>query len=356
MMPAPGTTLAGGAREQEDAYRRGSVLGFTMAEVMLLLLFLLLLVLAALFLRERALSDEQAREIVTLEQQTETLQQQVSALRDVLAGLETTAPSDRFDEVFDRLVKAEEALTVADRRITGLLEERAASKAALVELQATAARLAEERDQLAAALGEATARAAAAEEKSRTAERILAELGVADPERRALGDTLAEAVAAARPELLDDPQALVAALDQTARLLADNQDLRGQIGALTRQIEGQGGGVELPSCFATADGRTEYLYDVDLRDDGRILVRSRRLPTHEAKLAALPLPPFGDAEIVTRDRFLAATRLLFEWSIDQQCRVFVRVFDATGPTQKAVYKQSLNTVEQHFYKLLAGSR
>ena len=47
------------------------------------------------------------------------------------------------------------------------------------------------------------------------------------------------------------------------------------------------------------------------------------------------------------------TSPLFEWSRLNQCRFFVRVFDATLPYEKDLYKVQLQTVEKHFYKYLA---
>src|SRR4051812_25040938 len=51
-----------GASEEDRQYRRGVVLGLTMAEIMLLLIFLLLLILAAKLVEERKFAEAAAQE------------------------------------------------------------------------------------------------------------------------------------------------------------------------------------------------------------------------------------------------------------------------------------------------------
>lgn len=40
---------------------------------------------------------------------------------------------------------------------------------------------------------------------------------------------------------------------------------------------------------------------------------------------------------------------LFDWSVAEKCKFFVRVFDLTQPHEKNVYKIHLRTVNKHFY-------
>jgi hypothetical protein len=61
-------------------------------------------------------------------------------------------------------------------------------------------------------------------------------------------------------------------------------------------------------------------------------------------------------ETVLLATFLRDSEGLYVWGKSHQCGFFVRVFDATKPSEKAVYKERLQIVEAHFYKLLtAGS-
>jgi hypothetical protein len=125
---------------------------------------------------------------------------------------------------------------------------------------------------------------------------------------------------------------------------------KGQLENLKKQlIPGGGRGVEAVPCWATPEGKPEYIFDVALTSHG-LIIRDRKLPHRQAEQAALPLAdlPF-DVEL-SPDRFLAATRRLFEWSRAHECRFFVRAFDLTGETEKLIYKRHLRYLDTHFYK------
>lgn len=61
-------------------------------------------------------------------------------------------------------------------------------------------------------------------------------------------------------------------------------------------------------------------------------------------------PEIGEAE------FLEATAQLRTWSDNHKCRFFVRVFDETGPSAKAVFKTRIDALETRFYKELTNRR
>ena len=48
-------------------------------------------------------------------------------------------------------------------------------------------------------------------------------------------------------------------------------------------------------------------------------------------------------------QFRNMSRPVYEWSVKKGCRFFVRVYDLTKAEEKAIYKQHLRTVEEHFY-------
>lgn len=88
--------------EGESGYRRGVVMGLTMAEIMLLFVFCLLLVAAGMVsLRDQKLKDAQ-KEIATVERQRDALQLALpkgSATKDLIAANETLlAENARFRE------------------------------------------------------------------------------------------------------------------------------------------------------------------------------------------------------------------------------------------------------------------
>ncbi len=61
--------------------------------------------------------------------------------------------------------------------------------------------------------------------------------------------------------------------------------------------------------------------------------------------------------MVSPEEFLRQTKRIHDWSKgrDPECRFFVRVFDRTAANDKQLYKDLLQAVEQHFYKLLMKS-
>jgi len=111
-----------------------------------------------------------------------------------------------------------------------------------------------------------------------------------------------------------------------------------------------GNGLVFPSCVPEKAGKPPYVYDVTLRSEG-LTVRDNVLP-EMAKWTNETASIQFDTN-VPASTFVAMTTPLFEWSRRKQCRFFVRVFDATLPNEKAIYKDRLETVEDHFYKFLS---
>ena len=109
----------------------------------------------------------------------------------------------------------------------------------------------------------------------------------------------------------------------------------------------------MPSCWFDASGLTEFVCDVGLGEAG-FLLRSTNLPHRVEDRAALPLDEIPTDSWLDPNQFLSATRRLFEWSVEKQCRFFVRAFDLTRPQEKELYKARLRTIEHHFYKLLVS--
>ena len=48
-------------------------------------------------------------------------------------------------------------------------------------------------------------------------------------------------------------------------------------------------------------------------------------------------------------QFRVMSKPVFEWSVKEGCRFFVRVFDLTKDEEKMIYKQHLRAVGEHFY-------
>jgi hypothetical protein len=134
---------------------------------------------------------------------------------------------------------------------------------------------------------------------------------------------------------------------------AEEKDrLHGEVVNLEHKLLSAGQGTQHPPCWPTPDGRPEYIFNVTLTSTGLLVHDNQYHHTEETQL--IGVLPF-DTEIDSQT-FLHDSEGLYEWGKSHQCGFFVRVFDATKPSEKAVYKERLQIVEAHFYKLLsAGS-
>ena len=112
---------------------------------------------------------------------------------------------------------------------------------------------------------------------------------------------------------------------------------------------GDGRGTDHPSCWTDDDDTVAYLFDVALVDAGYILQQARA-PQHEHKRASLPLSRIRTGRLLSPTDFREQTREILDWSIDNECRFFVRAFDLTAADQKEVYKDRMRTLESRFYK------
>ena len=114
-----------------------------------------------------------------------------------------------------------------------------------------------------------------------------------------------------------------------------------------------GKGTEVPSCWTREDGTVEYIYDVKLTPTG-LVMRETDLSHRAEERQNLPVQNIILGQDILEKTFLSSTSHLFEFSQSKECRFFVRVFDSTGPTEKAVYKSRLKAVEARFYKFISG--
>ena len=110
------------------SYRRGLVLGLTMAEIMLLLVFCLLIALAALISRSReklAEAEKKVAELTLLAEGNTTLERRaVEALREQAAAEKAGASPEEIEDSWTRLV--------ADTGIVQRLRDAGLDPAALV--------------------------------------------------------------------------------------------------------------------------------------------------------------------------------------------------------------------------------
>lgn len=369
-----------------SSFPRGVVLGLTMAEVVLLVIFVLLLALAALLEREmdakkQAENDaEEAKEelallVVRVEDLTRfiderglgpalddaereanesggrhlTVVEQAANWRELVrrAGPRAEESPDEFlSALTDTLEREEVFRTAADEAD---LSPETMAEAAEVITEASAAGITSEE------LLEAARRVAeAAVSDALTPEEIAEAARIADTARDALRERGLEPTPEAVEELFRDAERWRERAGQSLdRMAADLERAEAQVERLRAQARSHSGpgrgGMDHPSCRYRDGSRVAYLFDIGLVESG-YLVRPAEIASDPAERAALPLDRVRLDRTLRESEFLEQTQALFDWSREEECRFFVRVFDHTPPDQKARYKELMRTLEGRFYK------
>jgi hypothetical protein len=287
-------------------YRRGLVLGLTLAETLLLVLFILLLVYAALGQeREKKMKEQEAQ----------------------IAGL-----SLRIDSGLDRLSKELTAAGIADpaelslrlRRLTdevarnGQMQKDLATYARLVPSVSEAKQIADAFDVQ-----------RSSESPLQVLDRHLSRTSAPVAETERAPATLAEALAAI-------------------------ERMKGQLDYYEHQQASAGNGLSYPPCWQRG-GRIVYIYDALLLDDGlKLSVTDDRAGLDMAGLTANGAEP-QLGQTISRQTFLARTKGLHAWSVRQGCRFYARIIDGTSAGNKSGYIQARRAVEDRFYPFVAAA-
>lgn len=257
--------------EQDSFYRRGLVLGLTMAEIAVLIIFILLLAFGA-----HLVSREERIRALTVEVQTkdavvEAKNAEIAALRDEAAKLtdELTrlkamlgAP-DNFDDLFRELtLEKEKAARVPD------LERQVA---ALSERTKTL-------DQIESALKQSGLSGVASDQ---AVAQLLAQ-------RQAM-EELKKVLTASG----GDPKAIQEFIDDRFRKLKEAEaqiaTLEGQRLSLQNKLDALGRGTEMPACWASREtGRPDYIFNATLTSTG-IVLHDNALPQRADEQKQLPI-------------------------------------------------------------------
>ncbi len=325
---------SGDIGRQQAHYRRGLVLGFTVAETMLLILFALMLALGFVLMKRD-------RELTTLAGQIATLREKQQFLAAKLEVFQAIAEHKPTDEFFRELVRARALQASLAARAAQLTErEEAVSKRETVieavkgsadprrgvtQLAALGARVQGEIDRLSTQTAKADAFA------------LVPQAVALAQASQAAGQTLNQA----RANLADQ-----------TRAVRENATLTGQIATLHRDLASVGRGGDFPPCWVTAGGQIQFLFRIALNGNGSLSVVDITPPERFADRRALPLSQSLLAGPASPRQFLAQTEDLYDQSRARDCRYYVVVSDRTGPTQKDLFKTLLFTVEAHFYKVI----
>ena len=431
--------------ERGRAFPRGLVLGFTMAEIAILIIFVLLLVLAALLARERAERDAAVEKLDDYEEIDRILEQEnlpaepdelryvlvervevhqdATRWRELVREVETYSKEPSVAEIVTRVQESEigrmspaeiEELLAASREVAAadahaeleeaLEEARVSATPGEIRSMAEAVREGERLGMSAEEVRDAIENRAvwteAVDERGRSAEpdelrdlldavRAAAEQGlspgqVADAVEaqkdfaEALDSEGDQATEEAVKEVIHDARRWremggeeeSALKDRLEQALHERDWEREKAERLQSHIRSLGSGTDHPSCWYQDDGiATAYLFDIALTPRGLVVdfaatspeyvlsASGDRLGPAEEARGFLPLGSVSRQQLVSPEEFLLQTKRVHDWSRDgdPECRFFVRVFDRTAENEKQLYKDLLQAVEQHFYKLLMKS-
>jgi hypothetical protein len=278
--------------EQHESYRKGLVLGLTMAEIGFLIIFVLLLLIAW----EQMERDETAgrwHEKVPISASELQALSDSKAISDIIRSELKLGPNPEPEDV-RKLVR----ITQSINRESGE-SALAAAKREIENLRRTSEEL----------------------------ERTLRDSGVRDPK-------------------------LVAAKMEGQQF--DLQNKEGQLARAEKKLTELGQGKGERPCWVRPDGTIDYLYEVVLTSTG-IRMRELEYPDRAAERALLPMPTVQPDEVLSSAEFEARTKPLYRDGLAKNCRFFVVIYDGTEAHEKATYKSLLRIVEGHFYKRLSNA-
>lgn len=285
-------------------YRRGVVLGLTLAEILLLLVFLLLISLGALLARRN--------------QEVGLLEQNLSRYESVLAPVMLRMREEGHD------IKGSEGLV------------------ARLERAAEADRLAKELGETKSALAEAHGATERAEQKVADLRSQVANLQSrqeAIATKAAEDDTMSAMLENAVGTSGSAPERLKSVLERAAKQASADLNLTGQNAQMRQEIarlKGNGGS-GLPYCWTTAEGHPIYILKINLSDEGVIV--------HDIQPRPRPDDPMWLLLVgVSRERTISVTTLLSAaaplraQAAAAKCRYGVLAVDDTARTNKPGFK------------------
>ena len=304
------------AREQERHYRRGLILGLTVAEVMLLVLFCLLLLFLHIFKTSKPLTPAQ-RTAVRLAD-------------EVIAADAGESSENDFKDLF-------ESLTVLVR------SGNAKSIKALTDTVVQFRSVDEPRDGGATDDRDRADRTKESPRERLAAVKALAEAVIKSGDGKTIEQAaqIATEISAAKASLGDkSPVELMReVIDHERQARADG----------VKAVKPGGAGTEHPSCWTSPEtGKPEYIFDATLTS-GFIAVHDNALPHRAREQGLLPVQGISFDQDVNPTNFMAMTLPLYSWSDAHDCRFFVRIVDKTEGHEKAIYKRELRVVGERFY-------
>jgi hypothetical protein len=317
--------MIGSARDDRQ-FRRGVVLGLTMAEALLLLIFLLMLILAIKL-------KGQSGEIAKLEAEKTEAQSTLAALQPIIDKL----PKQQKFDITQDYVKTKQQLDLANARLKD-------AKLSVDLINQAAAGLPEMKPEDAA---KALINQAIIGRQALDAAKKIAPDAPPDQAVQAL--LQAAQIGKAVGKDSNTPQHLLAS---AAACHSDLQSCKNQTVYLNGRLNSKTGGFDLPPCWVDQAGKIQYIFDASLLDDG-IEVSDKEIGGRDADQAKLPLDRVRFDQVMSRGEFAAAFQPLLDWSNQHGCRFYVRLYDDMKTADRSEYKSLRGTVEGYFRILLS---
>jgi hypothetical protein len=306
---------------QQSSYSKGLVLGFTMAEIMVLVIFSLLLVLSFILLDKDKKIKKLTKIVEAKAAEVHSLEQRLSLILDSYSK-----SRNEFEDLFRELALAKER-----KNDINVLRK------AILSLSEKSSKLQKTKDIL---------------EKFNLPCNDLDELEKA-LEKGVKSTSIVEKMREQLDGLTDNEQ-IEGTLE---RILAERRSLESSVTNLNRKVkkiseklQKLGHGTEMPACWVSAEtGKPEYIFDIALTSTGFLIV-DRKIEGREEDKLNLPLDKIEFGTEINSSKFLKEFGPIYEWSKRNGCRFFVRVFDLTKADEKSIYKKETRVLEQRFYK------
>lgn len=289
------------------AHRRGLMLGLTLAEVLMLVLFILLMTYTAIVLQREQEIEQVEEKLEVAQQEIDSLDLQVSdGINSLLAEITNSGVDiESSSDLFDRL-----------QEISGDIERVRSDNdkySKLISSADVAERLAERLED---------------EEVFVSAEEII--------EERIEDSTGIE----------DDIVPLDDMSMDEAR--AEIERLRSQNKFIREKAEEEGNGLSYPSCWSR-DGKIVYMYNIDVLDNGLRVNAGDDRSGMDLGVFKTSGPEPALRQPLSVRQFQDRTRGVFDWSVVEECRFYVRLMDRTAASNKDGYLDGRRGVESRFY-------
>lgn len=309
--------------DQNRAYRKGLILGFTMAEISILIIFCLLL--ATSFIIQK--KDQEMSKFV---EENKKLSEVKSTLKKL--GINSIT-QNKFDDLFQELKR--------------LKEQNQNSE----QLQQQIEKLRDDTKLVSNIKQILSTQNTTNESIENTINRLVKESEFSKKLKDTLkNETLQESSPQVIAEIVNSSGNLKNVMSEKMEALTEVERLKGQLANAQIKLERLGKGTEMPACWANPqNGKPEYIFKIDLTSNG-LIIHNQNLPNRVNDQNLLPLNTIQFDQNLSQNNFLTQTNPISQWSIKHNCRFFVLVNDSTEANQKNVYKTMLHTLESQFYK------